>query len=538
MLDWVKNLFSNKDDSENFEWRTDSSIFNFLADNLNEEGKLTEPGFDLPDEKPANENELRFAPGLLDSMLGAQDSTNSKLEIDELVQLIKRVSEYGDRRSEAKFYQLVTATDSVIGIIDDFLDRAAKLSLPINPYLLNFSKDLAFKTDHRNSVKFGVAMIGMCGDKSLTNQIKIIGLHDEFTLFAIVALSGFSDNLINDLWALAKKVEGWGKIHAVERLAKMELPNDIKNWLITDGYKNSIMYEYLAYTCALNGELHNIIKKETISNTIFESSTEIITALINGGPAEDISVYQYAAVLIENYIRHATVQASDVSVFIMLTDIKEFLIELQNDDIANQSKNGWTQDIISNCLIDTMEIINAKNWSEFVVPALQSNDNTLFWKGKQAAKILNIDIWNIVWQRLKNDPSDSSLWYDVVNEAKPEQADEVINYAIETLPLNELATGPKDSLGIGPEYARHQALDFIITFLEGFPTKGELILLSALDSPVTRNRHMAVKALQKWGKANWSEGIAIKLRHLSKIEPDEDTKKNILRVLKGQDLSY
>jgi hypothetical protein len=491
----------------------------------------------LPDEKPTNENEVRWAPGLLDSMFGAQDSNESKLKVEELVKLLKRISEYGDKRSEANFHQLITETDSIIGIIDDFLERAINLSPPINPYLFEFSKDLAFKTKHRNSVKVGVALIGICKGKSVLNEIKIVGLHDEFTLFSIVAISNISYDVVNDFWEIAKKVDGWGKIHIVERLAIMELPNTIKRWLIIDGYKNSIMYEYLAYTCAVNGELHDVLKQESVDISIFKASAEIIAALIAGGPAEDISHYQFASILIENFVRHAKVQANDISHFIMLNQIKYFLTDLQND-IAEQSKNGWTQNIISNCLIDIVEILNSRNWSELAVVALNSSDNITFWNGKQAAKMLHIDIWEIVWPKLKINPSESSLWYDVVNEAKPENVDEVILFAAAVIPLKELATGPRDSLGLGAEFIKHQSLDYVITFLENYPTKGEPIILAALDSPVTRNRNMAIKVLHKWGKSNWSKSIVTKLERLSKIEPNNSTKENIFRVLDGRDLSY
>ena len=70
------------------------------------------------------------------------------------------------------------------------------------------------------------------------------------------------------------------------------------------------------------------------------------------------------------------------------------------------------------------------------------------------------------------------------------------------------------------------------------PTKGEPIILTALDSPVTRNRNMAIKVLHKWGKSNWSESIAAKLEKLGEIEPNNSTKENIYRVLNGRDLSY
>lgn len=536
MLAWIKNLIKNNN-VEALDWKTESSIYTFLKENLDENGKLKDSANDLPDEKTVNENEVRFAPGLLDSMFGAQEGEKSKDKINDLVKLIVRIAEYGDIKSKSKFYHLITEGDSIIGIIDDFLEKVMNISPRLNPYLLEFSKELAFETSNRNTVKVGIALLGIFGEKSSIDKIKLIGLHDEFTLFSIVAISNISDDKVNDLWEIAKKVDGWGKIHTIERLTKMELSTDIKEWLITEGYKNSIMYEYLAYSCAVNGDLRNIIADDTISDKIFKSSGEIIEALITGGPAEDITHYQYASILLSNYVKHAQTHATDIFDFNVLHQIKDFLTELQID-IGDHSKNGWTEDIISNCLIDIVSILNKTDWEELAIAALRSDDNSLFWSGKKAAKVLHMDIWDIVWQKLKNKPLESSLWYDVVHEAKYENVDEVLEFAIEVLPLKELASGPSDSLGLGAEFVKHQSLDYVITFLENYPTKGEPILLSALWSPVTRNRNMAIKVLQKWGRINWSESISSKLQQLSKIEPNKSTKENILRVLRGEELSY
>lgn len=537
MLNWIKNLFIGNDNSEILEWKTDESIYKFITDNLTEKDRLIDSAIDLPDEKPAAENELRWAPGLIDSMFGPQDSEESKLIIEELAKLLKHISVYGDKRSEARFYQLITETDSIITIIDDLLERATNLSLAINPHLFEFAKAMSFKTAHRNSVKVGVALIGICKGISVIHQIKTIALHDEFTVFAIVAISNMTDDVVNDLWEIAKKVDGWGKIQVVDRLAKMELPNEIKTWLITDGYKNSIMYEELAYTCAVNGELHNILKKENVDNNIFKASADIIGALIAGGPAEDFSDYQFASVLVENFVRHAKSQANEIYHFVVLNQLKDFLTDLQNA-LTEESKNGWTQDIISNCLIDIVGILSNKDWSPLAMAALNSDDSITFWNGKQAAKILHIDIWEIVWQKLKANPHESSLWYDVTHEAKIDNVNEVIQFYISTYPLSEIATGPGNMLGLGLDYAKYQSFDNVITLLEDYPAKGEPIILAALDSPVTRNRNMAIKVLHKWGKQNWSVQLSLKLEQLSDMEPDNHTKANIFRILNGQDLDY
>ena len=133
-----------------------------------------------------------------------------------------------------------------------------------------------------------------------------MGLHDEFTVYSTIAIANLSDNVENDLWELAQKVDGWGKIQLVDRLARPELKQPIKDWLIYEGYKNNIMYEYLAYTCAVNGLLHKKLETEQIEHKLFKSTSDIIEALIvEHSPSEDIRAYSYASQVIQDFIRHA-----------------------------------------------------------------------------------------------------------------------------------------------------------------------------------------------------------------------------------------
>jgi hypothetical protein len=537
MFDWIKNLFEIIKEDQPVEWKTEGSIFNFIRSNIDQNGKLKESANDLPDEKHGNEEQIRFAPGLLDSIYGPDNSDSSKAEVIELVKLIKRISEYGDKSSEAKFYQKVTSNNSVINIIDAFLETSNNLSLPISPYLFNFSNNLAFKTNHRNSVKFGIALLGICSNDSVIDQLKIIGLHDEFTLFALIAIVNLRDNVINDLWEMAKMVNGWGKIRLVDHIVKMEISDEIEDWLISNGYDNEIMYEYLAYKCAVKGKLHEKLEEENITSDLFKSASKIISALIAGGPAEDISVYQYASITIENFVRHAKQHAEDISDFITLNNIKNYLIELQGNN-TKQIKNGWTQNAISNCIIDIINLTNKSDWPVKAMIALKSSNNQDYWDGKQAAKMLNIDIWEILWGKLQNNPLDSSLWYDVVNQDKPEMVDKIIQFAVDTIPLKALATGPSNSLGLGPAFVRYGSLDYIVPFRENYPGKGEEIILASLDSPITRNRNFAIRVLKKWGKDIWSKEINSKVLRLQIIEPDKNLKNNVGRLINGLELEY
>ena len=172
---WLQDIFDKKEPIEFEEWRTDNSILKFLFSNLDNKGNLSEAAHDLPDEKKDNEK-IRYAAGLMDAMFGADDSVDSKKRITELSKYLKKIATKGDKISEQEFHRLITENEGVIGIIDEFLQVVVNDELPIQPYLFNFARDLATKTNKRNAVKFGIAILGLCQNKSILNDIKILAI--------------------------------------------------------------------------------------------------------------------------------------------------------------------------------------------------------------------------------------------------------------------------------------------------------------------------------------------------------------------------
>lgn len=528
MINWIKTLFNKKETNEITVWRTKDSIFKFIQTNIGEDGSLTASAQTLPDEKKTD-SEVSFAPGLMDSMFGADESEESKNRARKLSNLLITISKNGHQQSQFDFYTEITENENVIGIIDDFLHQVIQSSMATEPYLYNFAYHLATETNNRNSVKFGLAILGLCQNKTPISKIKILGLHDEFTIFSTIAIANLSGNVIKDLWELAKHVDGWGKIQLVDRLAEMDLPEEIVDWLIYEGYKNNIMYEYLALTCAVNGRLNDKLSKPSIPSKLFKSAGEIIETLFNEGPAAGISAYEDAASTIGHYIKHAKTQILDIGEFIILNRIKEYLEYTTNHD--------WEMDDLSNDLIDINQILQSKDWTADTFNALKSSDSMQYWNGKQAAQKLNIDLWDTFWNRLSTHPLDSSTWFDITRNVQPENVKKVVEQATRLIPLAEISTGPQNSMGIGPLYQKHQSLEYVITMLGDHPTIGQELLLLGLKSPVIRTRNMTLQALEKWTSDHWTKEIEEALIYLKKIEPNVDTKKNLVQLLNGEELS-
>jgi hypothetical protein len=106
----------------------------------------------------------------------------------------------------------------------------------------------------------------------------------------------------------------------------------------------------------------------------------------------------------------------------------------------------------------------------------------------------------------------------------------VIAFAEANLPLDEIATGPSDELGLGPAYSAHSCLDFIVQEMRREEVFGVRLVAAALRSPVVRNRNMAVAALEQHPVEEWGSSLIGDLRRAAAEEPDEELRERIKAV--------
>jgi len=219
-----------------------------------------------------------------------------------------------------------------------------------------------------------------------------------------------------------------------------------------------------------------------------------------------------------------------ISQFITLNSIQGFL-EDKHADWNARNEIGWAEELKSDLLIDTHTILANPKWKQLVDEKRDSVDDVEFWRVNHAAGILGIDLFETHWKRLNIKPTDPGLWFNVMRCANNERIDSIISLAEAKIPIDKIATGPADELGLGIEFNLHNCLDYLLQDLGDFPNKGFNLIKAGLKSPVTRNRHMAVKALSEWGHANWPEGTSDLLEQANNEEPDEDMKEDLAKLL-------
>ncbi|MCD1636875.1 hypothetical protein K7H91_24280 [Martelella mediterranea] len=515
---------------QNPPWGSAASIYGHIAAHIDpaKPTGLSEAGYRLPDEPACGEtNGISFAPGAMDGVMSHHGGSKTEDQlVSELYGALKRATENASERNIGAFYSLIKDS-SAIGVIDAFIERMLSEGDVDVCRLYEIVHWFATGAAHREAVKFSMALLGVIRGTDDSLIFLTLGRHDEFTLYAAVAISGNDSYGESVLWELAKSVEGWGRIHAVERLAGTTDP-EIKNWLIRKGYKNSVMNEYLACICARAGDLHIALQADRIDGELFNSACEIVDSLISGegGPAEGLSDYEHGCVVVGALLDHGRDGFRSVGHYSFLCRLRDRLGEYKSG--KRELQHDWSAEAVDRMSATLADLIAEDRWKQEIVHALEFGDRHQFWDASRTCGNVGIDPWPYFYARTE---AGEDYWWDLMRSADAERIDKVLELGLERIPLDEIATGPGTALGLGPEYVAHSALDFILQDLGRFPGKGWGFISAGLQSPVVRNRNMAVRALSSWGPTNWPQEASAALLRARELEPNDDVRGRIEGLL-------
>ena len=500
---------------------------------------LSDDAADLPDEALIQDaGSPRWIAGGRDGAYAHHGGGGSeKQKAAAVFEALSAVLSTASERNLRALYDLLRE-DSVIGYIDPLIDRireASRSDEVLRPDRLNgLARWLAATAPDRGAVKFAIAMLGLVKVEGREDEelLLALGRHEEFTLYVVIAIQNRSEDPERDLFALAKHVEGWGRIHVVEGLAETQDP-EIKAWLLREGFRNAVMYEYLAYTAATAGGLLQELMAPEPDDALLEGAGEILEALVYGGPAQDMDDYAEGAEATEIYLRHMARRARTLKDFLIVEVLRRFV----TDDEANwheRETRGWTPERRAGISALANAIVKRPEWRQIALDGLAAEDDRAFWQAQRVAEALGIDTWEHSFRRQESGTGEA--WFNLMQTEDPERIDRVIGLAKAQIPLHEVATGPGEELGLGPAFGHHSALDWIVQDLGRFPGQGWELLKVALESPVVRNRNMAIQALADWGRDRWPAEARGFLKRAAAREPDDEVREDLRRLLDGRPL--
>jgi hypothetical protein len=372
-------------------------------------------------------------------------------------------------------------------------------------------------------VKPAIALLGVSGDADDRDLILTLGLLEELTLYAAVALGNLLPEPEEAIFDLARQVEGWGRIHTVQRLKGSTDPR-VQDWLLRGGAESGVMTEELAFIAATTGGLRAALEGD-VDDDLLDHAGELLRALAMGGPAEDMSDYEDGAAAMRAYAAHARNLSPT-------TERLDHLLTLERYLEGWAEHNPFLSESERESLRTTLTaLLDGPAWAAFVAEKLASDDIAEVKNVVAKAKRFSIDPRPVLRAWLPRTPHDSYVWQCLLTGSDTDDFRELLREAMVLLPLKTLDTGPADDLGLGMDYAAEYCLEIVIRRLVELPGEGWPLVRIALNNRVIRVRNVALMVLEAWPKDNWPEEAEDLLRAAFWREPRDSVRTTIRGLL-------
>ncbi|KRN88824.1 SEL1-like repeat protein [Ligilactobacillus ceti] len=286
-------------------------ILNEITANLNHNDELPRD-YHLPKQMTATDelSELAFADGALDGIrIYHTDQPTDVLNHQELKLLDTLVAAIGENDVDlvSELYRKLMQNHSTLSLIDALEERFDTFTYEKNfNNIYQVGGTLIVTSDYHELVKLGMLLLERLSyPQDAKNVIRVLGLCNEFTLYAIYNMRHWEDGQ-QEIFNLAQKVHGWGRIHALNWLKHPTKPA-VKDWILYHGLNNTIDPVYSSYNVFIKAECGERLAKKNLSDKEFAALSKVMTTLISGGPCLGINniaeAYDVKTVLLD-YLRH------------------------------------------------------------------------------------------------------------------------------------------------------------------------------------------------------------------------------------------
>lgn len=464
-----------------------------------------------------DENELKWADGALDGVTMYHMSIPEISEDDRtLISDAVRAASNRDYDLADDLFKMLGRHHQAIIVIDDLQsyirDNKSKLSAA---NLYEYALHLLFESDNRECVKFGLSLIELFktdDKKDLKAVIRTIGLSEEFALFAIFVMLTWEDGNM-EVWELAKKLHGWGRIHAIERIEPDT--EEIRKWILLEGIHNDVMDAYSALTCWNKSDAEDILRKGP-SREEFTAIGEIIYGLLDEGPAPGISRIQNSEEILLAYLDAAGSQERTLDDYEVIDEIQGYIEE----------EYGYKHPAAVEC----RRLLLTYHARCLILDAVKQG------KSIELAIDSRVDVKPYVYDLMESSFEEyNHLCRYLMHDS--EYREKTMELYRLKLPLEEMKTKPTLTLGFGSEYWRQRALEFLLQELKAYCLEGQDFVAAGLQSAPVRTRNGALNVLESWVQAEQKPLSELLpdmhelLSQLSVIEPDDSVRSRMNKLL-------
>lgn len=495
------------------------SIYTRIEKILEDKGYIPED-FILEQEEQT-EGEIFFASGALEGILGHHSAGNGENEdAKKIAAFIKQHSDEEPIQTVITYEQEWKKQKTAVvrdALLQEIIEHAEMYDAN---QIVEIAYAMMIEGRHVETVKMGLTFMALF-DMSKNEKVKkvfiTLGSCEDFTEYVLVNISDWAEEEKNKAYfTFAKTLNGWGKINAVECLQ----PDieEIKEWILCEGCKNSILYNYLGLECARKCEYKERLKAGNLNEKEKQGASDIMDGLLGEGPCAGISgleapnetIYWYLCAMhdrkieikwveqlfrIENYLEEDGKGETEVVDEWKKKSIEKLTELFANIDLKNVILEGLAEEPYR-----TVHLAIAKHIdiSEKLMELMQTEFKTYYYQG----------------------------YYFLTQGIK---AKEYIELSERHLDHAKLPKGMGKQLGVGKK--SHWDIDMVTQYLDRYPYLGQQLLEVSICSPYTRWRNMAAKALEAWKETLHKElqEISPKLYstvlEIEKLECDEELKK-------------
>lgn len=516
------------------------SIHDFLAGHREPDGRLGAGAVTLPDEvggggiQVGPGGDIRWGPGTLDGMLVQHHPLGHPEGLEELLralvtfvageqsmistELVEAARAHGSAST-------LLATRGVLLEWDTFRGRHARV--------YSLGSALVTQSAERGLVKLGIVLLSLFRtvEEADHQALLTLALHDEFTLYVIRALEYSRPDPVAEMFWLAQRVSGWGRVHLVERLVKAHRPTpEIMDWIVRHGFRNDVDVLYLAYIPAIHGDLPGRLLVAEQDTELLYAVSDVLSALFTeGGPVTwDIRDYPDAFIVATQFLARVAEQPANVRLLHGVTRIRSAL-----DGDRAQWSADWTTERRADLSRRCTDLIRHPAWIEAARTALfTATTSADYFQAAAACQAAGISTISSDVDRLRADPLSPGLWSSVLEQAEDDVIEDLMELATDILPLDRIGTGPAHETGFGSGFEPHRCLWLLIPKLSDHPGVGWPLIAAALLSPVPSNRASAADILAQWTPDRWPPEAEPSLRQAAAREPDDTVRRKLQQALR------
>ena len=307
------------------------SIYNRIKNAMTAEGTMPED-FVL---RPRLSDGRQFADGAIDGTIRYYMGRTDNTDIEMLTQALKLASK--DKFEDAGNALITYFAQGIVmlPVMDKLQEWIYAHSGELSPENLGrFAMTLLKQSSDVESVKFALAVLEVI-EQEQTDELEDLLLTlagcEELTLFCLFVLGGY-ENANEMYFELAKKLHGWGRIHAVSMLKPVN--EEMRDWLLREGWQNNIMPEYSAITIIKRVKLADMLQNVAGSpDELVNQAGNLIGYALQEEPIAGLSAYKRAGEVLQGYLACAQKARLTEENLQKLPEIKAFI---EQSSLANK----------------------------------------------------------------------------------------------------------------------------------------------------------------------------------------------------------